>query len=273
MTSRDALAALARVCYTPARLNPLWQDISAVVRRNQTHPTHVIDVAGVAVLVTRKRIKTLRLTVNPPDGEVRLSAPLSAPSHLIRAFVETRIEWITRHQERIRSAPQPARLDYVTGDLIPFNGRLCLLEVVHGSGQPTVRLCGGSRVVMTVPHDADRQMRERALHAWYRAHLNAVVPLLIAAWEPRLGVSVAEWRVRRMKTRWGTCSIQARRIWINLDLATQSPACLEYLVVHEMVHLLEPSHNARFKALMDRHLPNWRELRAALNRGHHRQDD
>lgn len=243
-----------------------------VTRKKPPAPTHAIDVAGIRVRLTRKRIKTIRLTVNPPHGEVRVSAPDAVPIETIRTFVEQRVGWISKHQERIR-ATTPVPFNYATGELIPFNGRLYPLEVVHRAGRPAMTLIDGPRIVMTVPHSADRSARERTLHAWYRAHLDAVVPPLIAAWEPRLGVSVAEWRIRRMKTRWGTCSIKARRIWINLDLATKSPECLEYLVVHEMVHLLEPSHNARFKALMDRHLPNWRELRRLLNHSQHRQDD
>lgn len=247
-------------------------EVPPVTRTRRTTPTDTIDIAGVSVRVTRKRIKALRLTVHPPDGEVRVSAPHAVPINAIHAFVESRVGWIRKHQERIR-ASAPVLLDYATGEMIAFDGRLYPLEVVYRAQRPTVTLLHDSRIVMTIPPDFDRSKRERTLHAWYRAHLEAVVPPMIAAWEPRLGVSVAEWRIREMKTRWGTCSIKARRIWLNLELATKPPECLEYLVVHELVHLLEPSHNARFKALMDRHLPDWRALRAALNRGQHRQDD
>jgi predicted metal-dependent hydrolase len=244
-----------------------------VARYQRGQPTHTIDIAGVSVRVTRKRIKTLRLTVHSPDGDVRVSAPLSVPTETIRSFVESRLDWVERHRARIRAAPKPADFDYVSGEQLPFDGRTYPLLVVHQSGRPRVTLRDGELLVMAIPPDADRSQRERTLHAWYRAHLEAVVPPMIAAWEPRLGVSLAEWRIRRMKTRWGTCSIRARRIWLNLDLATKPRDCLEYLIVHELVHLLEPSHNARFKALMDRYLPNWRELRKRLNQGDLRQDD
>ncbi|MBW7880526.1 MAG: M48 family metallopeptidase [Chloroflexi bacterium] len=241
-------------------------------RSRQAESTHTVTIGGLTVQLTRKPIKSLRVTVHPPEGEVRVSAPHAVPLSVIHAFVESRADWIKRHQALVRDE-SPASLDYVTGEQIPFAGRMYPLDVVHRPGRPSVTLHDDARVVLSVPASADRSQRERAVDAWYRAHLDIVVPPLIAAWEARLGVSITEWRVRKMKTRWGTCSIKARRIWLNIALAAKPPECLEYLIVHELIHLLEPSHNARFKALMDQHLPNWRALRVKLNRGNHRQDD
>ncbi|GAB4531623.1 MAG: hypothetical protein Kow0063_11160 [Anaerolineae bacterium] len=143
--------------------------------------------------------------------------------------------------------------------------RVYLLDVVEVNAPPTVRL-DHRKLVLCVRPGSDRGKRETVLYAWYRRQLKAQIPPLIAKWEPLVGVQVAGWRVKRMKTRWGTCNIQARRIWLNLELSKKPPQCLEYIIVHEMVHLLERHHNERFCALMDQFMPNWRLYREILNR-------
>lgn len=142
-----------------------------------------------------------------------------------------------------------------------------MLNVVYNNGPPRVILRNNTTMDLYVRTGSDTARRGRALLDWYRAQLSAAVPPLLAKWEPIVGVEVADWGVKRMKTKWGTCNIEARRIWLNLELAKTSVRCLEYIIVHEMVHLLERGHTERFTAYMDRFLPQWRLLRDELNRG------
>lgn len=216
----------------------------------------VIELDGVAVAVVRRKMRRLRLVVLPPDGRVVLSAPKSVARRELIAFATAKADWIRCQQARIRALPRPTPIDYVAGEGHPVWGRTCTLAVADGRGRPRVAL-DGDRLVITVPAAADRATRARALADWYRAEATRAIGPLIAAWEPALGVTVAAWTVRRMTTRWGSCTPRTRRLRFNAELATRRPELLEYVVVHEMAHLVEPSHNARFKALLTTHMPDW----------------
>ena len=223
-----------------------------------------LHVDGLPVEVVRKRMKNLRLTIVPPAGHVRVSCPLRVGDAAVRAFVTEKRAWIHEKQrlciERARLR-QPALVD---GAVVHVWGerRVLCLEPIVGRGR--VELEGERALRMCVPPDAAVDERQALLDRWYRQALGHVVPVLIAQWEPVVGRRVAEWRVRKMRTRWGSCNPRAARIWLGLELATRSPECLEYVLVHEMAHLLEPSHNARFYYLMDRFMPDWKVRRKAL---------
>jgi len=232
----------------------------------------VIELDGVAVAVVRRKMRRLRLVVLPPDGRVVLSAPKWVPRRELVAFATAKADWIRSQQARIRALPTPPRVEYLDGEQHPVWGRDFALAVVSpgviGSGTTGSRRVGvaldGDRLVLTVPTTADRATRARALTAWYRAEATRAIGPLIAAWEEPLGVSVAAWTVRRMTTRWGSCTPRTRRLRFNAELATRRPELLEYVVVHEMAHLVEPSHNARFKALLTAHMADWRDRHAEL---------
>ena len=225
-----------------------------------------IDINGLAVDVVRKKIKHLYVGVLPPLGRVRVSAPLRLDNEAIRLAVISRLGWIRRKQAQFERQERQSQREYVTGESHYFEGRRYRLEVVEQDSPPAVVLVNNKTIVLSVRPGADRDKREEALYRWYRSRLRERLPTLVAEWERKLGIQVNEVRTRKMKTRWGTCNPRARRIWLNVELMKKPPSCLEYVVVHELVHLLERKHNNRFRKLMDKHMPQWRRRRDELNR-------
>jgi predicted metal-dependent hydrolase len=226
---------------------------------------HQIRVNDLLVDVVRKNIKNLHVGVYPPDGRVRVATPLRVDDDAVRMAVVAKLGWIRRQQRKFAEQERQSAREYVSGESHYFQGQRYLLNVVYRLGKPQVVIANSTHLDLIVPPESDMAYRERVLLAWYRAHLREAVPPLIARWQPIMGVQVAEWHIKQMKTKWGTCNIAARRIWLNLELAKKPARCLEYIVVHEMVHLLERHHNDRFTGYMDRFLPSWRFLRDELN--------
>jgi hypothetical protein len=226
---------------------------------------HQITIGDLAVDVVRKDIKNLHLAVYPPDGRVRVAAPLLVDDEAVRLAVISRLAWIRRQQGRFAQQERQSAREVVSGESHYYQGRRYLLNVVYRDGVPTVVVRNATTLDLFVRPGSDAAQRERVLLAWYRRQLKQLVPPMVAKWEPIVGVQVAEWRVKQMKTRWGTCNPDAGRIWLNLELIKKPASCLEYIVVHEMVHLLERRHDDRFTAHMDRFLPQWRLLRDELN--------
>lgn len=226
---------------------------------------HQITVNDITIDVVRKNIKNLHVGVYPPDGRVRVAAPLRLDDEAVRLAVISRLAWIRRQQARFAGQIRQSEREYVSGESHYFQGNRYLLNVIYYEGRSKVVLRNKSKLDLFVPTGASTAQRERVLANWYRRQLKEFIPPLIAKWETKMGVEVADWRIKRMKTKWGTCNIEERRIWLNLELIKKSPPCLEYIIVHEMVHLLERNHNDRFISLMDHFLPNWRFLRAELN--------
>lgn len=225
-----------------------------------------MKVHGMPVEVVRKDIKNLHLGVYPPGGRVRVAAPLRLGDEAIRLAVVSRLGWIRRQQKSFAEQERQSHREMVSGESHYFQGRRYRLAVVEHAGPAAVRFRNNSTLELRVRLGTDRKYREAVLNRWYRQWLREQIPVLIAKWEPKVGVSAAEWGIKRMKTRWGTCNPDARRIWLNLELAKKPPSCLEYILVHEMVHLLERHHSERFRELMDRLMPQWRVHRQALNR-------
>jgi len=227
--------------------------------------TPVIRVAGLDVDVVRKNIKNLHLAVYPPLGRVRVAAPAALGDDAIRLAIVSRLPWIRKQRARIRNQERQSRRDMVDGETHYVRGRKYRLRVIEVSGRQGVLLRTGSRLELHVHKGADRDARERCLTAWYRDQLRATLPELVSKWAAVLCVPEPEYKIRRMRTRWGTCNPTRGRIWLNLELAKKSPECLEYVVVHELLHLLEPSHNERFFDLLNAHMPLWRLHRDMLN--------
>ncbi len=225
-----------------------------------------IEVGGIPVEVVRKPIKNLHLSVHPPEGRVRVSAPSRMDDEAVRLAVVSKLAWIRRHQKTFAEQPRQSKREMVSGESHYFRGRRYLLRVEEHKGPNRVGHNGNSELTMHVRPGTSREKREQILNDWYRRYMKAILPDLIARWEPILDVRVGDWGVKKMKTRWGSCNIQNRRVWLNLELAKKPPACLEYVLVHEMVHLLERHHNDRFKIFMDRFMPQWRLYRDDLNR-------
>ena len=224
-----------------------------------------VEVGDVTVNVVRKDIKNLHLAVYPPDGRVRVAAPLLTDDEAVRLAVVDKLGWIKRQQRSFAQQPRQSEREMVTGESHYVWGHRYLLEVIRHTGPNRIQVRGGPTLALYVRPDADAARRRTILAEWYRKQLKARIPALLAKWEPIIGVEVKSWGVRKMKTKWGSCSIEAGRVWLNLELAKKPEACLEYITVHEMVHLLERHHNGRFMALMDRFMPQWRLHRDVLN--------
>jgi predicted metal-dependent hydrolase len=227
--------------------------------------THLITVNDLTVHVVRKRIKNLHVAVYPPNGRVRVAAPVQLDDEAVRLAVISKLPWIKRQQAKFQNQERQSAREYVSGETHYYQGSRYLLDVAYHDGPPQVALRNNTKIDLLVRAGSDRAKRHQVLQEWYRGQLKELIPPLIAKWQPVVGVQVADWRVKRMKTRWGSCNVDAQRIWLNLELIKKPPRCLEYIVVHEMVHLLERLHNERFVAYMDHFLPQWRLLRDELN--------
>jgi predicted metal-dependent hydrolase len=223
-----------------------------------------IHLGEIPILVTRKAIKHVHLSVHPPLGRVTLVAPVATPLDVARAYAISRLGWIREQQSKLRNQAREAPRRFVERESHYLWGRRHLLTVVHREVKPFVSL-DHRRITLTVRPDSDAQKRADVMHDWHKALLHDVVPVLIKKWERRLNVTVAGYFLQRMKTKWGSCNHRARHIRLNTHLVTKPKDLLEYVVVHEMVHLIEPTHSDRFVAILGEHYPTWREARAELN--------
>ena len=237
--------------------------------------TRQIKVGGLVVDVVRKDIKNLHLAVYPPAGRVRVAVPLRVSDEAVRLAVVTRLAWIKRQQGKFKGQERQSEREYVTGESHYFLGHRYRLKVVCQDGPQHVLVRNNRTIHLLVREGSTRPQRERVLLEWYRHQLKIMIPPLLERWELILGVKVSAWGVKQMKTKWGTCNVEAGRIWVNLELAKKPVQCLEYIVVHELVHFLERHHNDRFTGLMDKFLPSWRMQREILNQaplGHENWD-
>jgi len=224
-----------------------------------------IQLGEIGVDVVRKGIRNIHLSVHPPTGKVRIAAPEHLTLDTIRVFAIAKLGWIRQQQRKLREQERETPREYLERESHWVWGRRYLLSIIEGHETPAVELASG-RIIIRVLPGSGIEKRRTLIEAWYRRQVRAAVPKLIAKWERVLGVSVAGFFVQRMKTRWGSCNPAARTLRLNTDLAKKPASCLEYIVVHEMVHLLEPTHNAHFVALMDQFMPKWQHRRALLNR-------
>ena len=223
-----------------------------------------MTVSGLRVAVVRKEIRNLHLGVYPPDGRVRIAAPIATSDAAVRAAVATKLGWIKRQQRGFSNQARESAREMVTGESHFVLGKRYRLVLVVEDAPRRVELRSQRLLLHSRPHDGTDQRRE-TLDTWYREQLRELTPPLLEKWERTLGVRPAAWGIKRMKTKWGSCNAKDRRIWVNLELAKKPHACLEYLVVHELVHMLVRKHNEQFTALMDLHLPRWRHTRKILN--------
>ncbi len=225
--------------------------------------TTTIELGDIAIDVVRKNIRRINLRVCPPDGSARISAPLRMSLDVIRAFAISRVNWVRKHQQRMRERPSAMPLEYVDGESHYLWGRPYLLQVREADAPAKVELRDDMLVLNVRPGTKTRK-KQSLLDEWYRDRLMEALPELTGKWEWLSGVKAGRYSARKMKTRWGSCNPRTGDIRLNTELAKKSRECLEYVLVHELVHVLEPSHNHRFKALMDRFMPEWRVVRKRL---------
>jgi predicted metal-dependent hydrolase len=227
--------------------------------------SHHLTINGLAVCIVRKAIKNLHLGVYPPHGRVRVAAPLAVTDEAVRLAVIGKLGWIKRQRARFDAQPRQSAREMVRGESHYFLGTRYRLCVIQQDGTSRVAVRNRSTMELYVRPGTSAEQRERVLHRWYRQQLKEMIPPLLEKWQSALGVQVAGWGIKKMKTKWGTCTVEAGRIWLNLELAKKPTQCLEYIVVHELVHLIERHHNDRFVSIMDKHLPQWRLHRQELN--------
>jgi predicted metal-dependent hydrolase len=224
-----------------------------------------IEVGGLPVQIVRKAIKNLHLGVYPPHGRVRVAAPLRVTDEAVRLAVIGKLGWIKRQRARFEGQSRESQRELVSGESHFYLGRRYRLRVIHKSGKSGVVLHNRTRMELHAQPKATAAQRDWVLQRWYRQELKKLIPPLLEKWQAVLGVHVTDWGIKKMKTKWGACNVDAKRVWLNLELAKKPTHCLEYLVLHELMHFRERHHNDRFVSMMDRHLPNWRSYRQELN--------
>ncbi|WP_028577971.1 M48 family metallopeptidase [Desulfomicrobium escambiense] len=224
-----------------------------------------IDLSDISIDVIRKDIKNIHLSVNPPDGQVRISAPERMSLDAVRVFAISKIGWIRKQQMKIREQERETPREYLERESHYVWGRRHLLTIQETDAAPVVRRRPG-KLILQIRPGADEKTRQAVLDDFYRELIKHEAPAIVAKWEPVLGVQVKRLFVQHMKTKWGSCNPVARTIRLNTDLAKKPTECLEYIVVHEMTHLLEPTHNAKFVTLMDQFMPLWGQYKDQLNR-------
>lgn len=222
-------------------------------------------VSDVAVEVTRKDIKNMHLRVQPPDGRVVLSAPYSVSDAAIDGFVASKLAWIRKQQADIASQKRQTQREGVTGETMYVWGKQCFLTVVEGRGYSVD--IAGQDAILTVRAGSSSEQREAHMREWYRKQLQNETERRLHVWEERTGLFCTEWKTKYMKTRWGSCNPEARRIWLNVQLAKHPVDCLDYVILHELAHFVERSHGSKFMAVLDEYMPTWCSVRKELNNG------
>lgn len=223
-----------------------------------------IQLGEVSILVTRKDIKHVHLSVHPPDGRVTLVAPSATRLDVARAYAISKLAWIREQQRKLANQARETPRQFIPRESHYVWGRRCLMTIVYREGKPSVSL-DHKRITLTVRPGSDLSKRRQVIHEWHKSLLHAVVPRLIKKWERKLNVTVSAYFLQRMKTKWGGCNHREGHIRLNTELVKKPRDLLEYVVVHEMVHLLVPTHSDRFITILDEHYPTWREARAELN--------
>ena len=232
----------------------------------------VLDLGDLQAEVTRKAVKHVHLSILPPVGRVRVTAPQSMPLDTLRLFLVSKLSWIRAQQRKHQSQDRETPREFLNKESHYVWGKRYLLEVVQADAAPSVSLTP-RKLQLQVRPGTNQARCEEVLGAWYRQQVREAIPRLLAKWEPLLKVRAKRVFVQRMKTKWGSCTPESGYIRLNTDLAKKPPEALEYIVVHELVHLLEPTHNDRFVALMNLYLPNWQHMRKQLNQLPLRHED
>lgn len=226
--------------------------------------TDTIELGEICIVVTRKDIKNVHLSVHPPDGRVTLAVPSATRLEVARAYAISKLHWIREQQRKLVEQARESPRQFVTRESHYLWGRRHLMTVEHQDAKPSIRL-DHKRIILTVRPGSDAAKRAEVIHEWHKALLHQVVPSLIQKWERKLDVKVNDYFLQRMKTKWGSCNHRDGHIRLNTELVKKPKDLLEYAIVHEMAHLIEPTHSDRFIAILEEHYPTWREARAELN--------
>lgn len=224
-----------------------------------------ISVSGIDIDVIKKDIKNMHLAVYPPTGRVRISSPDDMKTESIRLFAISKLGWIKKHIRNFREQDRQPDREYIQGESHYFQGQRYLLNIIEHNAPSKVEIRNKKYIDLYIRPDTGKDKRKEIMKEWYRSELKKQIPPLVKKWQKKMEVTVDDWMVRQMKTKWGSCNTKESRIILNLELAKKSKSCLEYVIVHEMVHLQERLHTERFKALLEKYMPKWRERREELN--------
>jgi predicted metal-dependent hydrolase len=224
-----------------------------------------IELGNISIDVEQKNIKNIHLSVYPPNGKVKIAAPERMDIDTIRVFAINKLKWIKKQQEVFRNQERETKREFIERESHYFQGKRYLLTIIEQETKPKVIL-KHSEIELYIRPNTSTKKRKEILDEWYREEIKKIVPKMLEKWEQKIGVKTNEFGVKIMRTKWGTCNIEAKRIWLNLELAKKPVECLEYIVVHELVHLLERNHNAVFVKYMNEFMPKWRFYRDELNR-------
>ena len=229
--------------------------------------SQTLHIADLTVAVSYRPVKHLHLSVHPPDGDVRATVPERSSEDKVRRFVLSRLAWVRRQQREFAAIPRKEELQYTDGETVFLWGQTYRLRVVTTHERHRIKL-SGDRLLLLVRPNTDRAGRQRALYRYYHQEIAAQLPHLRERWETATGLRAEECRVKFMRTKWGSCTVADRRIWLNVELAKHPKACLSYIVLHELLHLRERAHTSAFRALLTRYMPGWEQLRDELNCGY-----
>ena len=225
-----------------------------------------LQLGSVEALVVRKPIKNLHLSVLPPNGRVRITAPEHMKDDAIRTLISLRLPWIKKQQSKFAGQERQTKRGYISGESHFFLGKRYRLELIYKNEVPKVFLKDKNKIVLQVRPKSSVAKKSEVMMDWYREQLYILVEAMMDEWQKKIGVKVSHWGIKQMKTRWGTCNYKSARILINLELVKKPKVCIEYVVVHELVHLIEKKHDEKFVRLMARYISKWRSIKDDLNR-------
>lgn len=227
---------------------------------------HQIEISDFTIDVVRKNIKNMHLAVYPPTGRIRIAAPLNIDDDAVKLFAISKLAWIKRNQRNFKQQDRQSARSYIQRESHYFQGRRYLLRVTEHDAPPFVEIKSKTYIDLYIRPETTIAKRNEIMNEWYRTELKKQIPEIIKTWETKLGLEIDDWQVKLMKTKWGTCNIEKRKIWLNLELAKKPIYCLEYIIVHEMLHLLERHHNDKFLNYMNTYLPKWKQIKSELNK-------
>ena len=223
-----------------------------------------IEINGIPVEIRKKNIKNMHLYVQPPNGKVWISAPLNLSDENIVLFVQSKIEWIKKHQEKMKNQPRQTKLQYVSGESFYVLGKQYYLQVDYSCTENSLIL-SGDKALLTVHKESSIKQREKFVREWYRSILKSEIDKHLPKWEQKTGLYCNSWQTKYMTTRWGTCNTKTKKLWFNLQLAKKPIECIEYIILHEIAHLKVKNHGNAFIAILDSYMPCWREIKKKLN--------
>ncbi|QTA82715.1 DUF45 [Desulfonema limicola] len=227
---------------------------------------HQIEVSNIIIDIVRKDIKNMHLAVYPPDGRVRIAVPLRINDEAVRLFAITKLSWIKKQKRKFEEQERETKRDYIARESHFLFGHRYLLNVTEHNSAPKIEIKNKAKIDLYIRPDTSTEKRQNIMKEWYRSAIKEQIPPILEKYERKTGIKSNSWAVKQMKTRWGSCNIEDRRIWINLELAKKPVVCLEYIILHELIHLIERHHNDNFQALMKKYMPQWEFYKEELNR-------